>query len=244
MSGTVAGPDQTELPATLPIFPLTGVLLLPRGKLPLNIFEPRYLNMVRDALASDRMIGMVQPREDDPTTLTGPTNLTEPATLTGPPEGVASIARLPVVYPTGCAGRVTAFSETDDGRFHITLTGIARFEIRDEVPTLRGYRRVVPDWDRYRGDLADDGAAIDRPRLLTALKAFFKLNDIAADWDSITATPDERLVTSLAMICQFAPSEKQALLEARDLGERSRVMTALVEMAVLGRATAGGTARH
>jgi Lon protease-like protein len=232
MSGTVSGPGQTELPATLPIFPLTGVLLLPRGKLPLNVFEPRYLNMVRDALASDRMIGMVQPREDDPTT------------LTGPPEGAAPMARLPVVYPTGCAGRITAFSETDDGHFHITLTGVARFEIREEVPTLRGYRRVVPDWDRYRADLADDDATIDRPRLLTALKAFFKLNDIAADWDSITATPDERLVTSLAMICQFAPSEKQALLEARDLGERSRVMTALVEMAVLGRATAGDTARH
>jgi Lon protease-like protein len=232
MSGTVAGPGQTELPATLPIFPLTGVLLLPRGKLPLNIFEPRYLNMVRDALAGDRMIGMVQPREDDPTT------------LTGPPEGAASMARLPAVYPTGCAGRITAFSETDDGRFHITLTGVARFEIREEVPTLRGYRRVVPDWDRYRADLADDAAVIDRPRLLAALKAFFKLNDIAADWDSITATPDDRLVTSLAMICQFAPSEKQALLEARDLGERSRVMTALVEMAVLGRATAGDVARH
>jgi len=232
MSSTISGPEQTELPATLPIFPLTGVLLLPRGKLPLNVFEPRYLNMVRDALASDRMIGMVQPREDDPTTLTGPSEDAEPA------------GRPPPVYPTGCAGRITAFSESDDGRMQITLTGIARFAISEEVPTLRGYRRIVPDWEPYRGDLADDDAAIDRPRLLTALKAFFKLNDIAADWDSISATPDERLVTSLAMICQFAPNEKQALLEARDLGERSRVMTALVEMAVLGRATAGDTARH
>jgi Lon protease-like protein len=232
MSGTVSGLEQTELPATLPIFPLTGVLLLPRGKLPLNVFEPRYLNMVRDALASDRMIGMVQPREDDPTTLTGPQAGAEPAN------------EMPPLYPTGCAGRITAFSETEDGRFQITLTGVARFAISEEVPTLRGYRRVVPDWERYRADLADDEAAIDRPRLLTALKAFFALNDITADWDSITATPDERLVTSLAMICEFAPSEKQALLEARDLGERSRVMTALVEMAVLGRATAGDSARH
>jgi Lon protease-like protein len=236
MSGTPSGPGpdpgQTELPATLPIFPLTGVLLLPRGKLPLNVFEPRYLAMVRDALASDRMIGMVQPREDDP------------ATLTGPPDDAVPDERPPPVYPTGCAGRITAFSETDDGRFHITLTGVARFAISEEVPTLRGYRRIVPDWEPYRADLADDAAAIDRPRLLTALKAFFALNDITADWDSITATPDERLVTSLAMICQFAPSEKQALLEARDLGERSRVMTALVEMAVLGRATAGESARH
>jgi uncharacterized protein len=233
MSGTEFGPTAAELPATLPIFPLTGVLLLPRGKLPLNVFERRYLNMVRDALGSDRMIGMVQPRDDDASTLTGPVG---DAAGSGPP---------PAVYPTGCAGRITAFSEGDDGRLQITLTGIARFEIREEVPTLRGYRRIVPDWDRYRADLADDSAAIDRPRLLSALKAFFKLNDISADWDSISATPDERLVTSLAMICQFAPSEKQALLEARDLGERSRVMTALVEMAVLGRATGGGEpARH
>src|SRR5260221_13377461 len=103
MSGTISGPEQTELPATLPIFPLTGVLLLPRGKLPLNIFEPRYLNMVRDALASDRMIGMVQPREDDATTLTGPTSDSVPARQPPAP-----------VYPTGCAGRITAFSEADD----------------------------------------------------------------------------------------------------------------------------------
>jgi uncharacterized protein len=232
MSGTLSDPNRAELPASLPVFPLTGVLLLPRGKLPLNIFEPRYLNMVRDALAGDRMIGMVQPRADDP------------ATLTGPPPGAAVPERPPALYPTGCAGRITAFSESDDGRCQITLTGVARFDIRDELPTLHGYRRVVPDWQRFRADLADDEAAIDRPRLLTALKAFFKLNDITADWDSITATSDERLVTSLAMICQFAPSEKQALLEARDLGERSRVITALVEMAVLGHASPGDPARH
>src|SRR5437660_8882995 len=118
MSGTVAGPGQMELPATLPIFPLTGVLLLPRSKLPLNVFEPRYLNMVRDALAGDRMIGMVQPREDDPTTLTGGSEDARPA------------ERAPELYPTGCAGRITAFSESEDGRFQITLTGVARFAIR------------------------------------------------------------------------------------------------------------------
>jgi len=221
------------MPASLPIFPLTGVLLLPRGKLPLNIFEPRYLAMVRDALAGERMIGMVQPRQDDVTT------------LTGPPAASAPTRQPPVaVYPTGCAGRITAFSEAEDGRFQITLTGVCRFAIRAEVPSLRGYRRIVPDWDRYRADLVDDPATIDRPRLVTALKAFFRLNDITADWDSITATPDERLVTSLAMICQFAPSEKQALLEAPGLAERSRVITALVEMAVFGRPELGEAARH
>jgi Lon protease-like protein len=239
MSGGDPDPGDTDsagigLPATLPIFPLTGVLLLPRGKLPLNIFEPRYVAMVRDALASDRLIGMVQPRDDDPTT------------LTGPPDGATPVAKPAALYPTGCAGRITAFSEAEGGRFHITLTGVARFAIREEIPTLRGYRRIVPDWEPYRADLAEgDAATIDRPRLITALKAFFKLNDISADWPSIDATPDERLVTSLAMICQFAPSEKQALLEARDLAERSRVITALVEMAVLGSLAADNNpARH
>jgi Lon protease-like protein len=228
-------PDYAELPPTLPIFPLTGVLLLPRGKLPLNIFEPRYLAMVRDALAGGRMIGMVQPRDDDPSTLTGGT----------PDEASAADWQQPAVYPTGCAGRISAFSEAEEGRFQITLTGVARFTIRAEIASLRGYRRVVPDWQRYKTDLAVvDEAIVDRPRLLTALRAFFALHGITADWDSITATPDERLVTSLAMICQFAPSEKQALLEAPDLAERSRVMTALVEMAVLARSVAGEGARH
>jgi len=108
------------------------------------------------------------------------------------------------------------------GRFHITLTGVCRFTIRAEIPTLRGYRRVVPDWERYKSDLAGaDETIVDRPRLFTALKALFALNGVSADWESMTATPDEPLVTSLAMICQFAPSEKQALLEAPGLAERS-----------------------
>src|SRR5258708_23256481 len=120
-------PRDAELPATLPIFPLTGVLLLPRGKLPLNIFEPRYLAMVSDALAGNRMIGMVQPLEDDPSTLTG-----------AAPPGAAADRQQPAVYPTGCAGRISAFSEADAGRLHITLTGVARLTIRDEIPSLRG----------------------------------------------------------------------------------------------------------
>src|SRR5215813_7198992 len=120
------------LPAIIPIFPLTGVLLLPRGRLPLNIFEPRYLAMTRDALAGERLIGMVQP--SDP----------------------AAAGNNPPVYLTGCAGRVTSFTETDDGRFLITLTGISRFRIRDELPLLEGYRRVVPEWREFARDLAGD----------------------------------------------------------------------------------------
>jgi Lon protease-like protein len=223
MSSVGAEPRFADLPASLPIFPLSGVLLLPRGKLPLNIFEPRYLNMTRDALAGDRMIGMVQPTADE----------------------TDESGAAPAVYGTGCAGRMTAFNETEDGRFLITLTGVARFDIVEEVPTTRGYRRIVPRWDRFAADLAEDGAAlVDRERLLTGLQAFFHLHSITADWEAIKSTPDERLVTSLAMICPFAPNEKQALLEASDLTERSRVITALIEMAVLRRTADADTARH
>ena len=209
------------LPAILPIFPLTGVLLLPRGRLPLNIFEPRYLAMTRDALAGERMIGMVQPSN---------------------PAGSGSN---PPVYPTGCAGRITSFAETEDGRFLITLTGTSRFRIREELPLLEGYRRVVPEWREFARDLEnEDEAGFDRDRLLRGLRAYFRQHQISADWDAVTAVPGERLVTSIAMICPFEPSEKQALLEAPDLDERARLLTAIVEMAVLNRPSDGAGARH
>jgi Lon protease-like protein len=209
------------LPAILPIFPLTGVLLLPRGRLPLNIFEPRYLAMTRDALAGERLIGMVQPSN---------------------PAGSGSN---PPVYPTGCAGRITSFAETEDGRFLITLTGTSRFRIREELPLLEGYRRVVPEWREFARDLEnEDEAGIDRDRLLRGLRAYFQQHQISADWDAVTAVPGERLVTSIAMICPFEPSEKQALLEAPDLDERARLLTAIVEMAVLNRPSDGAGARH
>ena len=209
------------LPAILPIFPLTGVLLLPRGRLPLNIFEPRYLAMTRDALAGERMIGMVQPSN---------------------PAGSGSN---PPVYPTGCAGRITSFAETEDGRFLITLTGTSRFRIREELPLLEGYRRVVPEWREFARDLEnEDEAGFDRDRLLRGLRAYFRQHQISADWDAVTAVPGERLVTSIAMICPFEPSEKQALLEAPDLDERGRLLTTIVEMAVLNRPSDGAGARH
>jgi uncharacterized protein len=211
----------TALPSILPIFPLTGVLLLPRGRLPLNIFEPRYLAMTRDALAGERLIGMVQPSN---------------------PAGSASN---PPVYPTGCAGRITSFAETEDGRFLITLTGTSRFRIREELPLLEGYRRVVPEWREFARDLEnEDEAGFDRDRLLRGLRAYFQQHQISADWDAVTAVPGERLVTSIAMICPFEPSEKQALLEAPDLDERARLLTAIVEMAVLNRPSDGAGARH
>ena len=210
-----------NLPAILPIFPLTGVLLLPRGRLPLNIFEPRYLAMTRDALAGDRLIGMVQP--------------TDPRT---PGDN-------PSVYPIGCAGRITSFAETEDGRFLITLTGTCRFRIREELPLLEGYRRVVPEWSGFTRDLdSDDELAFDRERLMRGLRAYFQQHQITADWDAIGSVPGERLVTSVAMVCPFEASEKQALLEAPDLNDRARLLTAIVEMTVMNQPADSTRARH
>jgi Lon protease-like protein len=212
-----------DLPAELPVFPLSGVLLLPRGRLPLNIFEPRYLNMTGDALAApDRLIGMLQPVDPE------------------------SEEREPGLYRIGCAGRITSFSETEDGRYLITLTGISRFRLVEEIDGRGGYRRVRAAWEDFRGDFDDvSELSIDRARLLTGLKEFFKLHGIAANWDAIEQTPDERLITSLAMICPFEPPEKQALLEAPDLAARGSLMMTLVEMAILEQnSSSGDSARH
>ena len=211
-----------QLPETIPVFPLTGVLLLPHGKLPLNIFEPRYLNMVQDALAGSRLIGMIQPRD-------------------------GGLGNHPPLYDVGCAGRITSFTETDDGRFLITLTGINRFRIKDEMATTRGYRRVVADWSTFAADQAEDGpCTLDRTSLDTILRAYFKQQGINANWDSIAQAPLDRLITSLCMICPLDAPEKQALLESPDLNARARLLLALVEMAVHqgGDGEGGGGVRH
>ncbi|MCH2393351.1 LON peptidase substrate-binding domain-containing protein [Oceanibaculum sp.] len=225
MSASVFDPSFDQLPQTLSVFPLPGVLLLPRGRLPLNIFEPRYLAMTRDALAGDRLIGMVQPK---------------PAAA-GQYGGDAGSAE---IYPVGCAGRLTAFAETDDGRYLITLTGLCRFHVTQELQTIQGYRRVQVDWNGYEGDLeASDCCGLKRENFESALAHYFRLYGIQADWATIKEAPDERLITSLAMICPFAPTEKQALLEAPTLADRARVMQTLIEMAVAERGS-GDTARH
>ncbi len=211
------------LPDTLPIFPLAGVLLLPRARLPLNIFEPRYLAMTRDAMVGARMIGMVQPldAEDD--------------------GGLA-----PEVYGTGCVGRIKEFEETDDGRFLITLAGLCRFAIVDELPLADSeYRRVHADYDAYAADLVAPGDSdVDRERLLSAVEAYFKVKGFTTDWDTIREASNESLVTSLAMICPFAANEKQALLESGDTGERARVIVALMEMTALDSARVAGGSVH
>jgi Lon protease-like protein len=211
----------TDLPKTIPVFPLSGVLLLPHGKLPLNIFEPRYLAMTEDALAtSDRLIGMIQP--------------TEPERPDKPP----------ALYSVGCTGRIGSFSETDDGRYLITLTGVCRFTMFEEIATMRGYRRVVPDFARWQADLEPPGEArVEREQLLAALKGYFARNAMSADWSAINDSPDDRLVTTLAMFCPFEPQEKQALLESETLAERAATLVALLEMgAVAG--TPGEPAKH
>ena len=204
----VFSPVFEDLPTELPIFPLTGVLLLPNGKLPLNIFEPRYLSMVTASLASHRMIGMVQP--------------------TGANEGDQ-----PDIYTTGCAGRITSFNESEDGCYLITLSGLARFDITEELSLRNGYRVTVPDWGPYREDLAEETVAgIDRDRMLRALKAFFAVNNVDANWDAINDTTTDRLINALARMCPFHPSEKQALLEAPGLADRANVMVTLLEMSL------------
>jgi Lon protease-like protein len=224
MSRGAFRPGFEDLPRVVPIFPLPGVLLLPGGRLPLNIFEPRYLAMVRDARAGERAIGMIQPREE------------------------AADAGAAKVYETGCLGRITAFSETDDGRHLITLTGLIRFDVARELPPMEGYRRVTTNYDRFRRDLeggpeggSEDGpgdgtergaGTIDRARLLETLAFYFEAQGIEGDWKAIEETGDAALVTSLAMLCPFAAPEKQALLEAMSLPERASAMTAIMEMAV------------
>jgi hypothetical protein len=214
-------PSFTELPRVIPIFPLEGALLLPGGMLPLNIFEPRYLNMTQAALTDEtRTIGMIQPEGDE-------------------------AGDSPAVYQTGCAGRIISFSETDDGRILITLSGMCRFNVVEELPLKDGYRRIVADYGRFRNDMRVDATDdIDRARLLAVLKAYLEHEGIEANWKAIEGADDARLVASLAMMCPFRASEKQALLEAPDLAERARVIVTLLEMALVEPGDGAATAKH
>lgn len=198
-------------PAELPIFPLTGVLLLPHAQLPLNIFEPRYLAMIEDALGQGRLIGMVQPQE----------------------AAEENNQENPAVYPAGCAGRIISFSETGDGRFLITLLGISRFRINQELNLIKGYRRIRPDFSPYLDDLTADNTELpERDKRLKVVQTYFSMKKIEADWASVENAPDEPLVNSLSMMCPFAPSEKQALLECSGFQQRSTLLMSLMEMAV------------
>src|SRR5271155_3761267 len=195
-----------ELPATLPIFPLTGAVLLPRGQLPLNIFEPRYLAMVDAALSGARFIGMIQPTE--------------------PEEKVLA----PALAKVGCAGRIVSYQETDDGHYMIVLAGICRFRVDEELTVKTPYRQVRPHYMAFRSDLGSDAMeAFPRERLIAALKNYLSQNDLKADWRSVMNAPPETLVNALAMLCPFEPPEKQALLEAPGWSERVDTLIALLQ---------------
>jgi Lon protease-like protein len=214
-------PSAATLPAEIAVFPLTGALLLPFGRLPLNIFEPRYLAMIEDSLAHGRMFGMIQPNAADPAGASGP-----------------------ALYRVGCLGRISSFSETDDGRLLITLTGVARFSVAQELPMRHGYRRVRPDYGAFVGDLdARVRPILDRERLEDSLKAYFRANRIDANWDAVRETPDAMLITTLAMVCPFEPREKQALLEAPSIQDRADMLLALVEIGAHGGPDGEGGAR-
>jgi len=210
-------PSFEQLPDTLPIFPLSGVLMLPGGKLPLNVFEPRYLAMMFDALAGHRMIGIVQPMQ--------------PGGFAG--DGLPTDDGKPKVHKIGCAGRIVSFNETEDGRLLLALSGVCRFEIGRELDLAQGgYRRVSSLFSPYRADLdyADELVAVDRERLMAALAAFFRSRSLSTDWEAIKQADDRSLVNSLSMALPFGPAEKQALLEAADSTARAKLLVAFLEM--------------
>ena len=200
----------TDLPETIPVFPLSGALLLPRWQLPLNIFEPRYLNMLDDAMASERMIGMVQTIGGDRVK--------------------------PDIANIGCAGRITSFSETTDGRYLITLSGIARFNVASELEVKTPYRQVVADWSAFEKDLFDpDVTALpSRETLVKSLRDYIERNSMSADWSAVEEAPIETLVNALCAGCPFQMMEKQALLEAVTLKDRCETLIALLEMDIPG----------
>ena len=204
-----------DLPETISVFPLPGALLLPRARLPLHIFEPRYLAMLDDALKTPhRLIGMVQPRE-----------------VPGSEE-----KRL---HSIGCAGRVTQFSETEDGRYLITLSGMSRFRIREEVGGFTPYRRCDVSWDGFSADLGptEVDRGFDRPRFLDLLGRYFEALSLSTDWSSLKEAEDELMINSLSMLCPFDPEEKQALLEAPSLTTRRETLVTLIEFALRGGST-------
>ena len=209
----------SDLPAVIPVFPLTGVLLLPRTRQPFHIFEPRYLAMVDAAMDEYRLIGIVQPRN--------------------PGE---DMAKKPALADVGCVGRITDYSETDDGHYHITLAGIARFHLSGERETTTPFRQVAADYTLFADDLLSrEDPPIARERLLTALKPYLSDRSMQTDWKSIQEAPAETLVNALCMLCPFEPSEKQALLEAPGLGERADALIALIEIANASAIPSGGS---
>jgi uncharacterized protein len=208
--------NAADLPDTIPIFPLGGALMLPRTRLPLHIFEPRYLAMIEDCMKTKhRLIGMIQPRDT-------------PASGNRPAE-----KRLQAI---GCAGRLTGFSETEDGRYMITLSGISRFRVREEVQGFTPYRRVLVEWSPFERDLgpSEDDKGFKRAPFLDLLGRYFAAMNLSTDWDGLKGAEPELLINSLSMLCPFSPEDKQALLEAPSLDTRRETLVTLIEFALRG----------
>jgi Lon protease-like protein len=204
--------NAVDLPDTIAVFPLPGALLLPRGRLPLHIFEPRYLAMIEDCLKTKhRLIGMIQPRE-----------------VPGTGE-----KRLNAI---GCAGRLTGFSETEDGRYMITLSGISRFRVKEEVTGFAPYRRCNVDWGGFGRDLGptEEDPGFRREEFLVLLGRYFAAQNLSTDWSSLKEAETELLINSLSMLCPFGPEDKQALLEAPSLTTRRETLVTLIEFALRG----------
>lgn len=200
-----------DLPEEIAVFPLNGALLLPSGRMPLNIFEPRYLAMTEDALAEGRFIGMIQARET----------------------GTETVGDTADIYDVGCLGRLGSFAETDDGRYLITLTGLSRFRVVRELPVHNGYRRVRADYADFKDDLNSEPIeGFVRQPFVDALQSYFALHDIQGSWEALEKADEATLIVSVAMACPFSPEEKQAVLECRGLAEQAGLLRSLMEMAV------------
>ena len=212
-AGNVSYVNARDIPETVPLFPLSGALLLPGGQMPLNIFEPRYLAMVDHAMCNARLIAMIQPALD------------------GSQDGLCAV---------GCLGRIVSHAETGDGRIHITLSGVCRFRLVEELKVSSPFRQV-----RVSPMLADldapDGKDVDRDSLLRAFKAFLKANGMEADWESVTRADNAMLVNALSMMSPYGPAEKQALLEAPDLKTRAETLVAITEIMLARNGEGGGT---
>jgi len=211
---------ESDLPSVIPVFPLPGALLLPRGQLPLNIFEPRYIAMIDAALQSDRVVGMIQPSLDENEEMTSDN---------------------PDLCGVGCIGRLTSLQESGDGRYLITLTGIARFDVLEEMPAVTPYRQCRVSINRFHDDLESGQGEddVDRQAVLRTFRAYLEANDMDADWEGIERAGNEALVNALSMMSPYGPAEKQALLEADDLKTRAETLIAITEMD-LARKAGGG----
>ena len=201
----------SQFPNSIPLFPLSGVLLLPKSRLPLNIFEPKYLDMVEDVLTTQhRLIGMIQPTSNDNYSKNSSNNFNN----------------------VGCAGRIISFTETEDSRYLITLSGISRFNFIKKVNSFKSYINAEVDWNNFRNDSITENlqANFDKDKFLLIIKEYFKLTNLQTDWESLKKADDELLINSLSILCPFENDEKQALLEAKTIDERVKILTTLMEM--------------